>query len=420
MARRAGRSQKQEEVAQLAVIGGDGKEVFGVCHIFASFNDTFVHVTDLSGRETISRITGGMKVKTDRDEASPYAAMLAAQDVAERCKVVGVTALHIKLRATGGNRTKTPGPGAQSALRALARNGMKIGRIEDVTPIPSDSTRRKGGRRGRRLYTQYMAEYSLLSVPRDIEDRFNIAARWIRSLPKDGHIQPSNERKLVFYGLYKRITIGENKTTAPSYFNMVARAKWEAWTRANVMPRDRAMQLYLTELCRMIEEIPDRTEEVNEMLVKLKGPSIEGSDMGKLDEGDGKEVFWDANLVDQNQNEDTFHHIHAPSISQVQSDSLPSSDNHNSDASSLSDTRNNPAIPPTIQNVHDLTQLISVLSRIEREMTAIVNSLNNLKDSITAANNIVSIFSLQTLLYSVLVVWPFIVFYVLKRGGWLK
>ena len=57
----------------------------------------------------------------------------------------------IKLRATGGVGTKTPGPGAQSALRALARAGMRIGRIEDVTPVPSDSTRRKGGRRGRRL-----------------------------------------------------------------------------------------------------------------------------------------------------------------------------------------------------------------------------------------------------------------------------
>lgn len=150
----------------------DGEEVFGVARIFASFNDTFVHVTDLSGRETISRVTGGMKVKADRDEASPYAAMLAAQDVAAKCKEVGITALHIKIRATGGNRTKTPGPGAQSALRALARSGMRIGRIgmsyysyffnscftnaaihhsEDVTPIPTDSTRRKGGRRGRRL-----------------------------------------------------------------------------------------------------------------------------------------------------------------------------------------------------------------------------------------------------------------------------
>ncbi|KAF2537502.1 hypothetical protein F2Q68_00023233 [Brassica cretica] len=64
---------------------------------------------------------------------------------------LGITAIHVKLRATGGNKTKTPGPGAQSALRALARSGMKIGRIEDVTPIPTDSTRRKGGRRGRRL-----------------------------------------------------------------------------------------------------------------------------------------------------------------------------------------------------------------------------------------------------------------------------
>lgn len=129
---------------------------------------------DSSGRETLTRFTGGMKVKADRDESSPYAAMLAAQDVAIRCKELGINALHIKIRATGGmarfwclghavnertrtdsflagNGTKTPGPGAQSALRALARSGMKIGRIEDVTPTPSDSTRRKGGRRGRRL-----------------------------------------------------------------------------------------------------------------------------------------------------------------------------------------------------------------------------------------------------------------------------
>merc|ERR1712151_1022894 len=116
----------------------EGEIVFGVAHIYASFNDTFVHVTDLSGRETIIRVTGGMKVK-------------AAQDVAARCKELGIGALHIKLRATGGTKTRTPGPGAQSALRALARAGMKIGRIEDVTPIPTDCTRRAHGRRGRRL-----------------------------------------------------------------------------------------------------------------------------------------------------------------------------------------------------------------------------------------------------------------------------
>jgi len=57
---------------------------------------------DTSGRETISRVTGGMKVKADRDESSPYAAMLAAQDVAARCKELGINALHVKIRATGG------------------------------------------------------------------------------------------------------------------------------------------------------------------------------------------------------------------------------------------------------------------------------------------------------------------------------
>ncbi|KAE8774712.1 40S ribosomal protein S14 [Hordeum vulgare] len=151
---KSGRKKTREPKEENVTLGPavrEGEHVFGVAHIFASFNDTFIHVTDLSGRETLVRITGGMKVKADRDESSPYAAMLASQDVAVRCKELGITALHIKLRATGGNKTKTPGPGAQAALRALARSGMKIGRIEDVTPVPTDSTRRKGGRRGRRL-----------------------------------------------------------------------------------------------------------------------------------------------------------------------------------------------------------------------------------------------------------------------------
>ncbi|KAG4186496.1 hypothetical protein ERO13_A08G047650v2 [Gossypium hirsutum] len=142
MSRRKVREPK-EETTTLGPVVQDEQHVFGVAHTFASFNHTFIHVTDLSRRETMVRITGGMKVKADRDESSPYAAMLAAQDE------LRITALHIKLRATGGNKTKTPGPGAQSALKALARSGMKIGRIEDVTPILTDSTRRKGGRRGR-------------------------------------------------------------------------------------------------------------------------------------------------------------------------------------------------------------------------------------------------------------------------------
>ncbi|AAZ12056.1 40S ribosomal protein S14 [Trypanosoma equiperdum] len=142
---------KKQEVKYYGSSAGKDQLVYGVVHIYASFNDTFVHVTDMSGRETFCKVTGGMKVKADRDESSPYAAMMAAQDVVARCKECGINALHVKMRATGGVGTKSPGPGAQAALRALARAGMKIGRIEDVTPVPTDSTRRKGSRRGRRL-----------------------------------------------------------------------------------------------------------------------------------------------------------------------------------------------------------------------------------------------------------------------------
>ena len=77
--------------------------------------------------------------------------MLAAVDFCKELQLVGINAIHIKIRGQGGTETKTPGPGAQSAIRALARNGLKIGRIEDVTPTPTDSTRKAGGRRGRRL-----------------------------------------------------------------------------------------------------------------------------------------------------------------------------------------------------------------------------------------------------------------------------
>merc|ERR1739847_211195 len=145
------REAKEEEVVLLGPQVNDGENVFGVCHLYASYNDTFVHVTDLSGEETIVRVSGGMKVKADRDENSTYAAMQAAADVTNRCKELGINALHIKIRARGGTGSKQPGQGGQAAIRALARNGMKIGRIEDVTPVPSDQTRREGGRRGRRL-----------------------------------------------------------------------------------------------------------------------------------------------------------------------------------------------------------------------------------------------------------------------------
>lgn len=127
------------------------KEIWAVAHIYSSFNNTIIHITDLTGAETISRWSGGRVVRADREESSPYAAMQAAARAAEEAREKGVMGVHIKVRAAGGHGSKNPGPGAQPAIRALARAGLKIGSIRDVTPIPHDGTKKPGGRRGRRI-----------------------------------------------------------------------------------------------------------------------------------------------------------------------------------------------------------------------------------------------------------------------------
>jgi len=124
---------------------------WAVCHVFSSKNDTIITVTDMSGAETIAKASGGMIVKADREEGKPYAAMQAAAKVANEAKNRGITGLHIRIRAPGGNGAKSPGSGAQAVVRSLARLGLRIGKIEDVTPIPTDTTKKAGGRRGRRV-----------------------------------------------------------------------------------------------------------------------------------------------------------------------------------------------------------------------------------------------------------------------------
>ncbi|MCW1296436.1 MAG: 30S ribosomal protein S11 [Candidatus Parvarchaeota archaeon] len=125
---------------------------WGVAHIYASYNNTIIHITDITGSETFAFATGGQMVKADRLGSSPAAAMMAAKKAAEIAMEKGINAIHIKVRAPGGHEgPKNPGPGTQAAIRALARCGLKIGFIEDVTPIPHDGCRKSGGKRGRRM-----------------------------------------------------------------------------------------------------------------------------------------------------------------------------------------------------------------------------------------------------------------------------
>jgi small subunit ribosomal protein S11 len=126
-------------------------ERWAVAHIFASHNNIIITVTDATGAETIAKCSGGMVVRAQREESRPHAAMLAANQVADTLKERNIRQVQVRLRGAGGKRGGNPGPGAQAAIRALTRAGIQITRIDDVTPVPHDGGKPKGGRRGRRV-----------------------------------------------------------------------------------------------------------------------------------------------------------------------------------------------------------------------------------------------------------------------------
>lgn len=125
---------------------------WGVAHIYASYNNTIIHITDITGSETLGKGSGGMVVKAHRLESSPTAATNAAKIAGEQAMEKGINSIHIKIRAPGGHEgPHNPGPGAQAAIRALSRMGLRVGHIEDKTTSPTNGCKKSHGRRGRRV-----------------------------------------------------------------------------------------------------------------------------------------------------------------------------------------------------------------------------------------------------------------------------
>jgi len=114
-----------------------------IVNIYASHNNIIILATDVTGAETIVRITGGMITKSQHKEGSPYTAMKAAEQVVAALKGKNITDVIIKVRAPGGIKPKNPGPSADAAITTITRQGLNISSIENVTPMPHDSCRRK-------------------------------------------------------------------------------------------------------------------------------------------------------------------------------------------------------------------------------------------------------------------------------------
>ncbi len=127
------------------------EERWGVAHIYSTANNTIIHITDITGSETFARYSGGMMTDKDREQGGPFPAMIASRKAAEVAMEKGLTGIHIQVRARGSQYSKSPGMGAQPAIRSLARAGLRIGTIEDTTPVTHGELRKKGGRLGRRV-----------------------------------------------------------------------------------------------------------------------------------------------------------------------------------------------------------------------------------------------------------------------------
>ncbi|MEK6819732.1 MAG: 30S ribosomal protein S11 [Nanoarchaeota archaeon] len=138
------------EVEEISAVsdGKKKKDIEAVVNIYTSFNNTIVHVTDMTGK-TITKVTGGMVTKHDRLKANPTIAMFIAKRVSENIKDLGIRSLYVRIRAQTGN--PAPGPGAHAIVKSLSREGFKIVNILDTTRNPRGGPKKKGGRRGRRV-----------------------------------------------------------------------------------------------------------------------------------------------------------------------------------------------------------------------------------------------------------------------------
>ncbi len=110
----------------------------GIAHIQATFNNTVVTITDVSGN-TISWSSPGVKGYKGSKKSTPFAASLAAEDAAMKARDHGMRTVAVYVRG--------PGSGREAAIRGLSNAGLKISLIRDITPIPHNGCRPRKRRR---------------------------------------------------------------------------------------------------------------------------------------------------------------------------------------------------------------------------------------------------------------------------------
>lgn len=110
----------------------------GIAHVLATFNNTIINITDKEGN-TLVWSTPGIVGYSGSKRSTPFAAQVAASDAAKKAKEIGLKEIEVYV--------KGPGPGRESAIRALQAGGLTVTSIKDITPIPHNGCRAKKKRR---------------------------------------------------------------------------------------------------------------------------------------------------------------------------------------------------------------------------------------------------------------------------------
>jgi small subunit ribosomal protein S11 len=120
----------------------------GILNIYTSFNNTIVQLCDMTGN-TIGRISGGQITKQDRLKANPTIAMFIAKRINELAKDHQISSIYVRIKAQ--TNSTGMGPGANAVVKTIAKEGLNIISIADITCVPRGGPKKKGGRRGRRV-----------------------------------------------------------------------------------------------------------------------------------------------------------------------------------------------------------------------------------------------------------------------------
>ncbi|VVC89679.1 acyl-CoA-binding domain-containing protein 5 isoform X2 [Leptidea sinapis] len=107
-----------------------------------------------------------------------------------------------------------------------------------------------------------------------LEERFNAAVNVIRSLPKSGSYQPSNDMMLRFYSYFKQATEGQCDKPKPGFWDVVNRAKWEAWMKLGTMSQEEAMNAYVEELHKIVETMSYNSDVASFLTINEDGDGI--------------------------------------------------------------------------------------------------------------------------------------------------